>query len=566
MAKENKKRIHVGLIVFLLVLITAGIWYGREWYIKYAPSRETMTEEELFQVSGDKVAIMYNYELQKATALFSDGEVYLPLSWVKPILNDRFYWDDTDNKLIYALPESIVTADENTEGDSGRKLLLISDGKAYISEATVKNYTDVRMDIFTDGDVKRIFVGTGSGSYSQASASADTQLRSKSSVKGKIISKIASGDTLTFIPEHEGTVTADGWQRVATSSGLTGYVQTKKLGEAAVLNYTDTFKAPVYKNISMAKPVILAWHQVTNAASNKYLSDVLADTSGINVVSPTWFSLSDNKGNYDSFADRNYVKTAHDAGIKVWALIDNFSEKVSTGKLLGSTTARENLIRNLMNDADTYGFDGINIDFEQVGQDAADSYIEFIRELSVSCRKKGIVLSLDDPNPASFNAYYDRKEQGIVADYVINMGYDEHTAGDDLGMGSTASISFVSNGINDCLKEVPKEKLINGIPFYTRIWTSSSKGITSEAIGMSDAKSWIKKNNVKMTWDDDLGQYYGELPSSTEKNTKYIWMEEEDSIKLKMDKIKQSGLAGVACWKLGLESSDIWGVVNEINQ
>ena len=571
-SRKNKKSHKPQLVFFLLLFFLIAAMLGTRWAVKYAPNREVMSEGELFGVSGEETAIMYNYEIQKATAICSDGQVYLPMNWVSSILNERFYWDDAEQKLIYALPDSIVTADENTEGTSGGKLLIVRDGKVYLSEALIKNYTDVRMDSFADGEVKRTFVEDTWGSFQTAKAGRKTQLRSGKTVKAKVIAEIAQGESLRFIPDRAGssgnntTESSTKWQRVMTQAGLTGYVQTDKLTAVQEGQDESTFKAPVYSCISMDQTVILAWHQITNSSANKYLDSVLAGTSGINVISPTWFALTDNSGNYNSYASRDYVDSAHQKGVKVWVLIDNFSKDVNMGTLLKTFAVRTGLIQNLMNDADTYGFDGINIDFEQVGKDASKAYVEFIRELSVSCRKKGLVLSVDTPSPASFNAYYDRKELGTVTDYVINMGYDEYTSGDERGMGSTASISFVQTGIKDCLKEVPKEKLINGVPLYTRVWTSSSDGITSQAMGIKDAENWVKTNNVKLTWNDDLGQYTGELPSADDKNTKYIWMEEEKSMGLKIDAVKEDKLAGVACWKLGLEPPEIWSVINEINK
>lgn len=197
----------------------------------------------------------------------------------------------------------------------------------------------------------------------------------------------------------------------------------------------------------------------------------------------------------------------------------------------------------------------LNLDFEGIKKEAGVHYIQFIRELSVSCRKEGIVLSVDNYVPYAGNEFYNRKEQGIVADYVIVMGYDEHYAGGE--PGSVASIGYVNDGISNTLKQVPKEKLINAIPLYTRVWTEEADGKTSSvALGIARAKEWAVENNVELFWQEELGQYYGEL--KTEEGTKKVWMEEERSIGLKMDLIRKYDLAGVACWKLGFEPAELW--------
>ena len=317
----------------------------------------------------------------------------------------------------------------------------------------------------------------------------------------------------------------------------------------------SSFVAPVYKNISLDEPVCLAWHQVTKPEGNASFDNLIANTKGLNVISPTWYELTDNEGGFNSYADAAYVQKAHDMGLQVWALINNFSNDVQTEVLLSKTSTRQKLIGKLMAEVEQYGLDGLNLDFEGIKKEAGVHYIQFIRELSVSCRKEGIVLSVDNYVPYAGNEFYNRKEQGIVADYVIVMGYDEHYAGGE--PGSVASIGYVNDGISNTLKQVPKEKLINAIPLYTRVWTEEADGKTSSvALGIARAKEWAVENNVELFWQEELGQYYGEL--KTEEGTKKVWMEEERSIGLKMDLIRKYDLAGVACWKLGFEPAELW--------
>ena len=131
----------------------------------------------------------------------------------------------------------------------------------------------------------------------------------------------------------------------------------------------------------------------------------------------TWFALMDNEGNYQSWASKEYVDRAHELGLQVWAVLDNFNynggKDVNTQILLGTTSNRKKLIAKLMEDADAYGFDGINLDFETLREAAGKYYVQFIRELSVSCRKQGLVLSVDNYVPAAYNMFYNRAEQGL---------------------------------------------------------------------------------------------------------------------------------------------------------
>ena len=322
----------------------------------------------------------------------------------------------------------------------------------------------------------------------------------------------------------------------------------------------------MYSNISLDEPVILAFHQVFSQEANNKFEELIEKTKGVNVVVPSWFVMTDNQGNYSSIASRDYVEKAHARGIQVWAMLNNVSTKesaaINTRELMGSTSNRKKLIASLMEDADNYGFDGINLDFEGLKAEAGPHYVQFIRELSVACRQKGLVLSVDNYVPSAYTNFYNRREQGTVADYVIIMGYDEHCAGGDAG--SVASITYVENGIKDTLTQVPKEKVINGVPFYTRVWTVQGGKTTSKAYGISDAKKWVEDNQAQLIWDDALGQYYAEVINAD--GEQYIWMEEEESLGLKIDLIREYDLAGVACWKLGFEPADIWDVVNRVKE
>ena len=277
----------------------------------------------------------------------------------------------------------------------------------------------------------------------------------------------------------------------------------------------------------------------------------------MNVISPTWFSLSDNEGNYTSYASKDYVIKAHEMGLQVWGLVDNLNKKVSTVKLLKKSSVRKLLIEKLVNDAIAYELDGINLDFEGINAEGAKYYIQFIRELSVYARKNKLILSIDNPSYAAYNKFYARARQAEVADYIINMGYDEHYSGSD--KGSVASVNFVKTAIEDSLKEVPREKLINAVPLYTRLWKEEGGKLSSQALGIEASLKWVAEKNLSPKWNEELGQNYVELISSSE--SYYMWLEDEESLELKMKLIKENSLAGVAVWRLGLEPSSVWSII-----
>ena len=545
-----KKAVPVIIAIGLIFLIVLGV-FGYQAIQRYMPTKEPADLNEVYQVEGDNVALYYNFGRQEMQGIYENGQTYLPLSWINGHVNKRFYWDSTEDLLVYTLPDQIVYADAETKGSNGAPLIVINEDDVYLPLGLIANYSDVEILAYDGGDVKRVFINEW-GNRETNVVKKKSYVREKGGIKSPVITEVAADEEVTILE------TMENWSKVVTSDGHIGYVQNKVLGESQNEAVFSGKEPVVYEGISLDEKIVLGWHQVTNQEANKQLQQVLEDAEGINVISPTWFSLTDNEGSYKSLASKDYVDTCHELGIQVWALLDNFSSDVQSEVLLASTTTRRKLINSLMADVETYGLDGLNMDFESLKPEAGIHYVQFLRELSISCREKGIVLSVDNYVPAAYNSFYDREEQGIVADYVIIMGYDEHYAGSEAG--SVASYNYVKNGIESTLESVPKEKVINGVPFYTRIWTEKDSQMTSKAVGISEAKKWVNDNNVELYWQEELGQYYGEL--LTPSGNSYIWLEEEESLGIKMDLIKEYDLAGVACWKLGLQDEEAWEAIS----
>lgn len=538
--------------VFFLAAITGGVFL----YWKFGPSRERADLTSVYKADKNETVLYLNYEKQEDVGIYENGQTYLPMDWVSENVNSRFYWDEGEEMLVYALPEEILYADGSSVGSGGQPLILEKEDGVYVSMGLVLNYTKVRIQAFDRTDAKRVFIEDTFENVPMADVRGTVQVRTKKDVKSPILTECRRGDSVTVLETDEK------WVKVATPDGHVGYVKNRKLKNLRSETMESDFKEPVYQNISLDEKILLAFHQVTIPEANGKLEELLEPSEGVNVIVPTWFTLSSNDGDYESLASRSYVDKAHEKGLQVWAMLDNFSKECSKNVqseiLLSKTATRQKLIADMMEEAENYGFDGFNLDFESLKPEAMPHYVQFIREMSIACRERGLVLSVDNYVPSEYTADYNRKEQGIVADYVIIMGYDEHYAGGE--KGSTASIEFVEKGITDTLLEVPKEKIINAVPFYTRLWTEEDGKTTSSALGIYKAKEWIKENDVELSWQEDLGQYYGEHKES-ETATEYLWMEEEKSLGLKMDLIRKYDLAGTAGWKLGLESPEIWDVI-----
>ena len=323
-------------------------------------------------------------------------------------------------------------------------------------------------------------------------------------------------------------------------------------------DFERDFEKEDYTYLTMEDKVNMTWHQITNTDANAYLGDMTANVSGLNVISPTWFYIQDTAGNLGDLSSADYVAQAHQKGLKVWGLVDNFTAEISTTETLSQLSSRQNIIQYLIQRAAEIGMDGINVDFETLSEDAGPHFLEFLRELSIECHKNNLVLSVDNPVPENFTSHYDRAEQGKVTDYVIIMGYDEHYVGSEAG--SVASLPWVEQGVKDTLTEVPAERTILAVPFYTRLWKTTDGGtLTSEAIGMDQAQKVIADNGAETYWDKTTSQNYGTYEGDGA--TYQIWLEDSKSIAEKVKLISKYKLTGVAEWKLGFENSGIWKTI-----
>ena len=544
-----KKHMPVLVVCLLIVLVSliGGAVYGIN---KLIPTSKQMDLTEYYGQNADgEASLVAGTQKLEQKALISGDEVYIPLDEVNGYLNQRYYWDSANKKILYATPTSLT---EEAASDQPGGNVWLKESTVYLKLDYVKKYTDI--DSYIYKDPARIAIQYKFSNVQTVTVKKDTVIRYRGGIKSKILTKTAKDTVLRLMNEGED------WDQVATDDGYIGYIQKKKVSAADTTDYKRSFKAEAYSYFTMDEPVNLAWHQVTSTDDNNYFADTTQNMTGVNVISPTWFSVSDNDGNVSSLASGEYVMQAHEKGLKVWGLVDNFSENMSTTTVLSNTAARQNLENQLVTYALKAGLDGINVDFESLSEDVGIHFLQFLRELSIQCHENNLVLSVDNPVPEDFTSHYDRAEQGKVVDYVIIMGYDEHYVGSDTG--SVASLPWVEQGVKDTLAEVPAKRTILAIPFYTRLWKTTDGGaLTSEAIGMDQAQQAISDNGAETYWDKTTSQNYGTYEGDGA--TYQIWLEDSKSIAEKVKLIPKYKLAGVAEWKLGFENSGIWSVITE---
>ena len=577
--RRRQRTLMLRAIVFAVVIV--GIIGGALFIKFFGPSKERANLDEYYGIENEKqLAIIIDNEIVGTQGIMLDGKPYLEYSIVREYLNSRFYVDMNENILLYTLPEGTIRADVGSKDYTLQKetqskdytILKMEGNLAYIALAFVEEYTNIDFSVYEDPN--RVMI-VSQWKNKVATVSSDTQVRTKDDTKSAILTDVSENDEVTIIGEK------DSWKEVRTKDGIIGYIKSSSLSDEEVRITDRDFKEQIYPNISKDYTINMAWHVVTNKSANNHILETIADTKKLTTISPTWFMAKDTKGNLTSLARTQYVNYAHQLNIEVWAMVKDFDggidSREETYELLSHTTSRENLTNQIVAEALRYDLDGINVDFENISKECGEHYLQFLRELSLKCGQNGIVLSVDNPVPSQYSTQYDLEEQGKIVDYVIIMGYDEHHKG-SLESGPVASYDFVKNGIEDALKEVPAKKLINAVPFYTRLWKEVLKTeeeleaqegtdaaeypytVTSEAYGMSKIYVAIDNAGAEISVDEATGQNYAEWEEADGAIYK-VWLEDKDALEAKLQLMKEKDLAGVAAWRLGFESSDVWELI-----
>lgn len=562
---ERKTRLAmVGSATAIIIIMIA---LGAVVINKLTPSKEIMQLTDYYPVADSEVLLILQDEVYEKKGMLLENEVYIDYETVVQYFNHRFYWDTNENILTYTTPNEIIQAEAGTLGYTATKSMIKTEMKAdypivevfadkvYVAIDFVQQYSDMNFEFYENPD--RVVINYLWGDYLYTEVTKKTQLRSEADIKSPILMELEEGTSLVYVDTEETPV--KGFIKVMTKDGVKGYVKTKATKESFYQTLSSTYEAPEYTAQTRTETINMVFHQVFNEDAADNLENLIKATKGVNVIAPTWFSVSDVSGTISSLATTEYVEEANGLGLEVWALVSDFEEEISMYDVLSYTSRRETLSNALVEAALKYKLNGINIDFEKISSDAGEHYIQFLRELSVKCRNNGIVLSVDNYVPTAYTAYYDREEQGKILDYVITMAYDEYYSGSETA-GPVASLGYVTDAVNNTLAEVPKEKVIIAIPFYNRLWKETAEGeVTSESMSMTPAAKWIKDNGIEAKWDDTYGCYYAELKKDD--ITYRMWQEEDKSIDEKMKVIYKAQVAGIAAWKLGLETESIWNVI-----
>lgn len=560
MKEQQKKKAAPVLVVLILIVLVGAAGVGSFLINRYKPGTEYMAGNEYFNLTDENsVALIQNGELLEEQAVLIGGEPYAAYTYVESQLNSCFYWDEETKGILLTTSggvQTLLPGDAAVAKTPGGQPAVQqeSDGKVYISLDVVKEYTDLDYAYYSDPN--RVVIRNEWDGVEQATVQSDTaQVRQKGGIKSLILADVQKGDTLLYLEN------LDNWCKVMTADGYTGYIRTEDISEPEAIE-ARTAKKDSYERITRNHKINLVWHQSTSTESNDAMAEMTAEMTGVNVISPTWFSVTDETGTISSLASADYVKLAHEAGREVWGLIDNFNEAFDETTDLAYASVRSRIIEQLLAEAASCGMDGINVDFENLKEAGIPHYLQFLRELTSAAHAQNLVVSVDTPVPQAYTMYYQRGEQARFVDYMIVMAYDEHFAGSEEA-GSVSSLPFVQQAVEEMTRVMPADQVICGIPFYTRVWTEKfgQSAITSEVLGMDGAKNYAKENQMTETWDASLGQNVATVETSDARYT--IWMEDEQSMEEKLKVIQSTDLAGVAEWKLGFECADVWSLISE---
>ena len=533
------------IIAVLVVAAIAAVLFVNALAEEFGYSREHQDLNAYFGItSEDQAVIISDKEVLDAAPVIQGDAVYIPMSLANTYY-DNFYYDSREGHLL------VTGATRTVEGVQGSDYLV--NEEAYVSLAFLNRFVPMEYRIYKDP--MRVEINTGSEAVTTDSLESDAKMRVSADKKSPILMDLESGDMVEL--EEKG----DSWSKIRIQA-VEGYIESKALAGKE----TQTVPAlsggaeadDSYQKLLRPHKIVLGFHNVAVADANSYLKEAVANTRGMNVIAPTWFAIADNEGHLTDIGSASYVSAAHEMGCEVWGVADNFTYQIDTNEVLSRTSSRLTLEQELVGRATELGLDGINIDFEQLAGETGDDLAQFLRELSILTRAAGLVLSVDNYVPQDYTDFYRRDIQGRVADYVVIMGYDEHTAA-SAEAGSVASIGFVTKGIEDTLEEVPAAQVINAIPFYTRKWSYENGSLSCESMGMSDARAFLADKGVQPAWDAETCQNYASFERDGVIYS--IWLEDAQSISSKLTVMTAHDLGGVGCWKLTQETPDIWDTI-----
>ena len=495
----------------------------------------------------------------KKDVLIENGIIYLSKQDIANFFDKYIYEEPDTNQIITTYDKKIaeIGFKQNTININGSDKKIYAsaikrDDTIYLPISEMKDVYGIEIENIEE--TKVVTIDSISREQKKAILSSDVAVKSSTNFIARTVDRVKKGESVIVISNENGNA------RIRTQNGKLGYIKSDKLAN----------EITVRENMSEEKQiegkVNLTWDYFSTVASAPDRSGQTIE--GVNVVSPSFFYLDDNGNLQENVGDkgRAYIEWAHSNGYKVWSMVSNAEAGLTvTSEIMNSYEKRKELIEDIVSKCLEYDLDGINVDFENMKQEDKDLYSRFIIELTPRLKEIGLVTSVDVTAPdggETWSLCFDRHVIGDVADYIIFMAYDQYGASSTKA-GTTAGYNWVKLSLEKFLKteEIEPEKIILGIPLYTRVWTTDSNGkTTSKTVSVKDVYSVIPEG-VDKQWDDDLKQNYVEYMDGN--NKKQIWIEDIASLKEKVNLINENNLGGVASWQKGMETEEVWTMLKE---
>ena len=550
--KKSKVGIIITIIIIALILIIGAV--GGYYVIKRNYIVSKINQTNLIINNSNVTSSLKN------NVYIKDGVVYVSKPDIYNFFDNTIIYDEKYNQVITtsstkiaSLPIDSKQIQVNSSSVTIKSGAIILDEVAYVPISELDEVYNIKTTYVESEDL--IYIDSLDREQQTATLKEDSSVKYKPTIISATLANVKQGDTLTIANRSEYPV-PDGWTRVRTENGILGYIQTSKLNEFKTIREKTEEKAKIQGTIS------LVW--------DYYSEYVFAPTrtgkiTGINVVSPSFFYMIKYSTTdvYENVGNKGvaYINWAHENGYQVWPMFTN-SNMSETSKMLSDYKLRETVINQIINYIKQYNLDGINIDFEGMYETDKDNFSRFLIELRPRLNEIGVVLSVDVTAPdgaPEWSLCYDRYTIGKVADYIMFMAYDQYGESSTTA-GTTAGYNWVEANIKKFLGQegVEAEKIILGIPFYTRVWKESNGNVTSDVVNIGNVNNVIPSNATKI-WDEDLQQYYVEYTKGGA--TYKIWVEDEKSIEAKLDLVSKYNLGGAAYWEYDRSTSSIWNLI-----
>lgn len=550
--KKSKIGIIIAIIIIALVLIVGAI--GGYYVIKRNYIVSKINQTNLIINNSNATSSLKN------NVYIKNGVVYVSKPDIYNFFDNTIIYDEKYNQVvttsstkIASLPIDSKQIQVNSSNTTIKAGAIILDEVAYVPISELDEVYNIKTTYVESEDL--VYIDSLDREQQTATLKKDSSIKYKPTIISTTLAKAKQGDTLTIANRSDYPV-PNGWTRVRTENGTLGYIQTGKLNEFKTIREKAEEKAKI------EGPISLAWDYYSEYVSAPTRTGKI---TGVNVVSPSFFYMTkySTTNIYENVGNEGiaYVNWAHGNGYQVWPMFTN-SNMSETSKMLSDYKSRENVINQIIKYIKQYNLDGINIDFEGMYETDKDNFSRFLIEIRPRLNEIGAVLSVDVTAPdgaPEWSLCYDRYTIGKVADYVMFMAYDQYGVSATKA-GTTAGHNWVEANVKKFLgqEEVKAEKIILGIPFYTRVWKEINGNVISSVVNIGNVNNLIPSNATK-TWDEDLQQYYVEYKKGGA--TYKIWVEDEKSIEAKLDLVSKYNLGGAAYWEYDRATNSIWNLI-----